>query len=367
MKKIILLLNSVLLMTQISSSQNFRDPNAQSEEQRIKLQEELRTIRLHEDEIARRLFGRSDSAPPSDGGYGSFSQERNQNLQPVSVRQNYPNLVNYNVDSLDLEEGMNLSVFLDILEGFESFKINWILDENVKNLYTARMPRLKFNNMHVGDILDALNSFALSSPNYNILFRSNINTISIESLSGTENRDRKPLQSYPMSELYKKYSMAEILTLVEAALQFDGETTFKDSAYKPRYHEESQILMLNLSTEESRAINDLFNSLRQNSTSREYTPEYKKQVLSKFLTQKDLAENKMNELDHQLMRLIDEREHVSQEIEKNPESENINALKRISENIKLREKYLNDQIHKSMSIISKIEEQILMIQAFGKI
>lgn len=311
-------------------------------------------------------YGGGYAELPSNQLYGAFSQPTRQTYHIPSVRQNYPNLVNYIVPSLSLEEGIELSVFLEILEGFESFKLNWILDQNVEHLNSSKMPRLKFNDMHVGDILDALNSFAISSPNYNILFKSYKNTLSIESVNGVESGNRRPLQSYPISDLYKKYSIAEILTLVEAALQFEGKTSFKHSTYKPRYHEESQILMLNLTADESKAINHLFNSLRQNSVSREYTPRYKDEVIRKMYIQKDLAEEKINDLENRNMELAEKAAIIRNEIAQNPEAKNILHLTRISDNIALQEKYLNDQIHKTMSVISKIDDEILIIQAFGK-
>lgn len=183
----------------------------------------------------------------------------------VSVSRFYPQLQEIEVPGLALDGNFTVLEFLMQLQSTESVgQLNWVIPDDAR-IRDTRMPVMQFKTVPLSDILDTLNHFAATSPDFNIRFETRSNFILVRFIESPQNPStRRFIRTFPMAELTRKYELEEILSLLQAAFGTNDDAAFKDSPYRPRYHEQSRILMMNLRQDEYDTARNLIQTLREN-------------------------------------------------------------------------------------------------------
>ena len=155
-----------------------------------------------------------------------------------------------------------------------------------------------------------------------------------------------------MAELSKKYELNDILTLLHSSLGIPADKSFKNSALRPLYHKETEILMLSLRHQESILIHDLLNTLEANARGKSSTEKVKEQRMKANL---ELLAESQARMDH----LVSEKHELLIMIENlNEQTGDITPSRGLME-AKTSLELLEDKIEVVKSVIRDLEKEML--------
>lgn len=206
-------------------------------------------------------FAGGMGAPCSAGG------PMPEDVQPPQdpVARNYPALADIIIPELHLDETYHFEDFIGVIQ--ELFPVNWMISPNT-HIRESTMPNMHFTKISIADVLDALNDFSSLSPEYNLIFKSKSNIISVHlDQSQLASSNQRNIYTFPMAELNQKFEMETILSLLQATLEMDPTAEFKNSPFEPKYHTDTQTLMLKLLQNEFPVVKNTFNTLIANAQS----------------------------------------------------------------------------------------------------
>lgn len=270
-----------------------------------------------------------------------------------TVAHNYPLLEKAILKETEFSGRVSVKDFIQSLKNDPDIPgLNWLITQNPK-IEQIMMPELSFSQISLADLLDALNEFANQSPDYNIHFEAKSNILRVVCRESHHAPSlKRNIKTFPMAELSKKYELNDILTLLHSSLGIPADKSFKNSALRPLYHKETEILMLSLRHQESILIHDLLNTLEANARGKSSTEKVKEQRMKANL---ELLAESQARMDH----LVSEKHELLIMIENlNEQTGDITPSRGLME-AKTSLELLEDKIEVVKSVIRDLEKEML--------